>query len=271
MIGSPIGLRPTSAWYQLRYTQGGLFIRIHQSVANTVLEPITRTWEPAQLLASYLSLPSFIPPDKEAWGFGPILHRAQDASSWRTWFMKWPTLPQDENQRWEQKELFCISATLNLLFNELLKGKSSKWLTEPRGTLPQLLDIHYLQTSPEPGGGTLGVTLSPIVGAWVASLPDSTCHAELGDALFHAYHRLTGTQSDADRRSCHVYVEHPRWLTFSIPGSESGLHPDEQSSENPERGYSLVSHNVDDRVQQITLLAGLAKLNDLVRAWQQKP
>jgi hypothetical protein len=63
-----------------------------------------------------------------------------------------------------------------------------------------------------------------------------------------------------------VYLSGKRHLTFEIPSSKCcRLHPDNLNERDEKRGYVLVSNNIDYAVEQLTFLAGLACLHDLVR------
>lgn len=56
----------------------------------------------------------------------------------------------------------------------------------------------------------------------------------------------------------------PKWLNLTIPGNACGLDP-ENYHDTSKDGYELLPHNVDCSLQQLTFLAGLACLHDLVR------
>jgi hypothetical protein len=58
----------------------------------------------------------------------------------------------------------------------------------------------------------------------------------------------------------------PKWLNLDVPGDACGLDPGGYHDESLGHGYTLHPHNVDSSLQQLTFLAGLEKLHDLVRA-----
>ncbi len=57
------------------------------------------------------------------------------------------------------------------------------------------------------------------------------------------------------------------WLNIDCPGNACGLNPVHNAGYNIQKGlgYEFSSHNIESPVQQITLIAGLAALNDVSR------
>ena len=61
-------------------------------------------------------------------------------------------------------------------------------------------------------------------------------------------------------------IGHPKWIYLDVPGDACDLSPDNNSHNDMDQGYTLVPHNVDSGLQQLTFIVGLAKMHDLIRA-----
>jgi hypothetical protein len=79
------------------------------------------------------------------------------------------------------------------------------------------------------------------------------------------YHHLSGREKIWDGS---FYIGqsqgNPRWPFFRCPGDCACIGPD-HNWEGDEYGSGFYSHNVDTKIQQLTLLAGAIKLANLAR------
>ncbi len=116
-----------------------------------------------------------------------------------------------------------------------------------------------------PHGGSLGGEYSALLVRWLSSLPEGSI-PEVIQAMRVADNRMFGLQ-DWGESSFRTSVD-KGMLIISSPGQCCCLGPsyDEwESSAKRGLGYEVNPHNIDTSAQQITLLAGLAALNDKAR------
>ncbi|MCK4783836.1 MAG: hypothetical protein KAV87_08815 [Desulfobacteraceae bacterium] len=100
---------------------------------------------------------------------------------------------------------------------------------------------------------------------WLSSFELNTEIPEMVQAMQLAYGYMMDGLSDYDRRHFRAVVAHKGgWLNIDCPGTACGLYPSRGFVKEGE-GYEFCDHNVDNPMQQITLLAGLAALHDRAR------
>lgn len=130
-------------------------------------------------------------------------------------------------------------------------------------SFPQLMIVRTT-TANELHGGSLGGDVSIPFKQWLMSLGNDEINIpEMNNAMQIAYkkmYRLT----DYDKHSFFAHKKGEGRFITSCPGDACGLNPADWYDHKGE-GYRFSCHNVDSPLQQITLLAGLAKLHDLAR------
>ena len=62
-----------------------------------------------------------------------------------------------------------------------------------------------------------------------------------------------------------VFMQQPKWIHLECPGDACGLDPAYHSQPSLDDGMELVDHNCDTPLQQLTLLVGLIKIDELAR------
>lgn len=115
-------------------------------------------------------------------------------------------------------------------------------------------------------GGSLGGEYSVPLVKWLSSLFGNSI-TEMVDAMKIAYNRMFGLR-EFHKFNFRASVDYKDgWLNVDCPGDACGLNPVHNAGYNMERGlgYEFDCHNVDTSIQQITLLSGLAALNDKAR------
>ena len=148
----------------------------------------------------------------------------------------------------------AISASLTAFF----------WLAEfPRikttSKLPQLLTVQTI-TMKQMGGGGLGGVYSPVLCQWLKSLGETQI-PEVIRAMKTAYRRMYSLN-----RFSEYYFRAETddgWLIIDCPGDRCSIYPSERFSGNG--GCEFSCHNVDNSIQQTTLISGLAALHDRAR------
>ncbi len=155
-------------------------------------------------------------------------------------------------------EAYAISATYTFFSNIALFPEQQ--------TICQAPQLMTLQTMTEYDmhGGSLGGTYGKHVTAFLSTHGPHTALPYMIDAMKAAYDAMIGLR-EFDKHSFLADVAYENgWLNVSCPGDACGLHPSHYGTEKG-RGYEFSCHNVDNPAQQITLLAGLGALHDVVR------
>ena len=154
------------------------------------------------------------------------------------------------------KDVKAISATLTILTIYLRHSD-----TETSAPYPQLLTV---QTITEDGmhGGSLSGDISIPLYNFLKTFGE---HAELSKAIRamkFAHDTMVGNK-ELYQHSFGAYVKNGHFI-INCPGDACGLHPADWYAHEG-HGYEFSGHNVDSAIQQITLLVGLATLNDMAR------
>jgi len=153
---------------------------------------------------------------------------------------------------------FAVSATLTLFF-EFMRFPDC----ETTAKIPQLMTVGT-STTKESGGWYIGGDYSCELAAYLRSRPNGTI-PEMVLAMQIVHERMEGEIKSFYSHSFRAYTQgNDGWLNVDCPGDACGLHP-ANCHTNGDRGYEFTCHNVDQPIQQFTLLASLAALHDLAR------
>jgi len=172
----------------------------------------------------------------------------------------------------DDKCLFCEGTGLNYIMNwkgaQLVSASLTvlmSWLRYPKidttAKLPQLLTLQTI-TQCGPHGGSLSGEISIYMKDILASFLGKVRFTEITDAMRSCYDQMVGLR-EFHKWSFDAYIENGRFI-INCPGDACGLHPSDWYERKGE-GFEFSCHNVDSSIQQLTLIAGLAKLCDLVR------
>ena len=154
------------------------------------------------------------------------------------------------------KEAFAVSASLSFLFMPL---EHLQWSVP--SSRRQLMTILLSVQNSLDGGAFSGMFGIPLV-KWLSGMPIDRPIPEMVEAMERAYyHMFTRRKWDHGARFEAFVNDKDGWLNVSCPGQGCGMNP-KLGYMTSARGYEVHSHNVDNPVQQLTLLAGLAALHD---------
>ncbi|MBC7766514.1 hypothetical protein H7Y21_00775 [Arenimonas sp.] len=109
----------------------------------------------------------------------------------------------------------------------------------------------------------MSVILTPQVLTWINKQPEAHVK-EIQDAMRTAHSFMWDGASRSDRYGARIGS--PKWIHLDVPGDACDLSSDNNRHNEMDQGYTLVPHNVDSGLQQLTFIAGLAKMRDLIRA-----
>ncbi len=169
----------------------------------------------------------------------------------KDWFYDW-------------KLAYAVSASFTVIFH---------WMHFPEketsSLLPQLM-IVFTITRDEMHGGSLGGEYGVELCSWMRSLYLLTegiyAVTEMTEAMGIAHKKIFGAFRFGEEHYLWAKIQSDDgWLNVNCPGDACGLHPADSFGPQEGRGYKFACHNVDNPMQQITLLAGLAALHDKAR------
>lgn len=154
------------------------------------------------------------------------------------------------------KKVYTISASFTALTKlfQIFDGDTSS-------SFSQLITLHTI-TERDMHGGSLGGEISIALKKWLNYFKEHTEISEMAQAMAVTYSKMFGYDSYYDNSFWAVVREGGKF-TADCPGDACGIHPMDWCDEN--RGYKFTCHNVDNPMQQITLIAGLAALNNKAR------
>ncbi len=168
---------------------------------------------------------------------------------------------EGKNIRFDYTEAYAVSATLTTLF---------EFMTFPQFEtschLPQLITVKTV-TIRDSHGGSVGGEYSKEAVNWMKRHGPGEI-PEMISVMRSVWTKMDGEMRDYYDHSFHAWLgDSDGWLCTDCPGDACGLHPDHNASYDMREGlgFGFGSHNTDTPQQQLTLLASLATLHDLMR------
>lgn len=220
----------------------------------------------AEFYEKECGLSKYIPPNESTWGYGKIfkleLKKVSD-NSWVTWECKLPQKP-------DWKKLDEISASISDLAIAIS-------LFDP---MDEVFDSHQfmslecviVKSHNCLNGGSFSFFYSKEVLDYTVTIwEDEEKYFGIMDCMKKFYGRMAGKRDlDIMRHDFHIgqYQANPRCPTFRCPGNCACISP-EHLSRTDEYGARYVPHNIDSKIQQLTLLAGVIKLANIARVASQ--
>jgi len=216
-----------------------------------------------------LKLPAFIPPDAEAWGFGPriatVVDKDRDIVTWTC------RLPPAIPSRYEHAETGVdhqatvdVSASLQILIDAVSRQRSKN------DRIPQIAHVNLYLRETSVYSAPLSAMLSPVARKALRALlrndGDERITQRTHDAIARAIEIMFGWSLDFSRRSSRtMFLEDGRIMLMTF-GSATELSTDGMRIDDTP-GTELVPHNTDTPCQQLSLLWGLAALCDTLRPY----
>ncbi|HEY4509030.1 MAG TPA: hypothetical protein VJC13_01960 [Candidatus Paceibacterota bacterium] len=155
-------------------------------------------------------------------------------------------------------EAYAVSASLTTLL--LLMSFPEIETSSPN---PQLMTVQTM-TVREQHGGSLHGEYSTVLVEFLRTMGQSQI-PEMVIAMQEVHKMMEGRMADYHRHSFSAYtLGNEGCLNVSCPGDACGLNPGHMSIQEG-NGYKFSCHNVDQMIQQMTLLGALAALHDLAR------
>lgn len=259
-------------FYELDVLDEGrtLVIRIPKSIWTSLLNILTRR-DFLKPIEQNLGIPSFIEPGLLPWGFGPVfMTEAESHPDWITLLCELPQLISSVEEKtvpWNKS--VALSASLHWLFyclaavgrRENSEMQQHQLLEVSIGIYKEEYQYHLCITA----------EFSLAACAWLeAEIAKGDIHTryehpQLTLYMQRAYERLCGERSlDRFQLLCTcVQIYHPCCISFSTEGDRAGL--GSFTNHKEEYGLELYDHNIDNAMQQLVLLVGVAGLHSLAR------
>lgn len=276
-------------WYDLfwQVNPPTIGIRIHKDFIRDT-EPVSDNDPIVKHFKHEFSFSSFIGDFDKGFGFNNVFIRDKQADEFVDFLVKIPIIKKPtgkscdhcngsgEDSLLHHECLWCngkgkeyfydwdlaylISASFTVFFNllEFLKEETS-------ASILQLLVVRTMTQRDAHGGSLSGMFSIPLC-KWLGNIfqAKDTSIPEMISAMQVTYGYMSGELKEYEKHDFRAYAHDWKgWLNVSCPGNACGLHP--LRGTEVDRGYNFSCHNVDSPIQQITLLAGLAALNDRTR------
>ena len=275
-------------WYELSWNESekALVLSIHRDFIKnqkTDLEsaPIVK------MMAERLSLQPFAGDFTRNIGFGGIFERIREEDGFIQFRARIPQVKKNTGNKckeckgtgerkwggYKDKCLYCdgtgkewtmdwkevkaISASLTLLTIYMRHCE-----IETPAQHPQLMTFQTITEEGMHGGSISGDTSIPLYNFLLETFGEHVVLTEAIRAMKIAHGTMVGNQ-ELYQYSFNAYVQKGHFI-INCPGDACGLHPSDWYAHEG-RGYEFSCHNVDSAIQQITLLVGLATLNDMAR------
>lgn len=155
---------------------------------------------------------------------------------------------------------YAVSATLTTLFT---------WMRFPEMEtscpLPQLMTVQTTTLQTSGHGSEMFGEYSREAVRWMRRRGAGHI-PEMVLAMRSAWAEMDGRVKSVFVNDFRAYLSDDNgWLCTDCPGDACGIFPSHQRTGDGDRGYEFSSHNTDNPMQQLTILASLAVLHDLIR------
>lgn len=269
-----LALEALPRWYELAFEERAaraIVVRTHPRVRDHLLNELAGEDRNIASYAEAFGFGTYVPPsDLRGWGFPQHGNRssgerlATDTRGWTVWLFPLPHIGLGGREQPDWNSAYALSATLSVFFSALDSLHDVR--PEDLGEERQLLRVSLSVTKRSCYGAPISATLSQEALQRLPSTEQPMTFPDIGRAMRLACERLWGGALDDESIARHfeAYLDPPDRLHLRMPmGNAVGLDPEWQGR-LPGCGYDLVCHNTDMPLHQLTLLAGLARLHELL-------
>lgn len=210
----------------------------------------------------YEGLSDFIQPTESSWGYGEVF--TDKGVREDLWIIYECLLPKKPST----KKLIEVAASINDLAAIMSIFEP---VDDTDGDVHQLLSLEFIlpRSNNHFNGGAFSFFYSKEVLDYAATIwHDKGKYQSIIVCMQKTYLHLAGRrEANLMRHDFQVgcYQENLRLPTFRCPGNCACISP-EQFVDEDDFGVRYVPHNIDTKIQQFTLLAGILKLAEMARA-----
>jgi len=230
-----------------------LLIRAHRSVLSDI-NKLNQEYGPIVELNQELGLSAFKRRiNGFPWGFGKVFCPLEEGSEWMGWVCPLPKPGKNQG-----KQLLNISGSLRLLFSCLILSRPTMEINV------QLMQVTSWGVSPgQHCGHNINIDFSPRLQSWVGQ-GRLEHHAEaLAQSLITTFRYLGGHAPAGDEKCFRVITYGSRQFQIICGADGCNLTTNDMDMGNGE--FDVVSNNVQNVVQQLSLFFLLSKIHDLAR------
>ncbi|WKZ28876.1 MAG: hypothetical protein QY323_05105 [Patescibacteria group bacterium] len=269
-----LALEALPRWYDLAFEENAtrtIVVRTHPHVRDRMLNELMREDHAVASYVEAFGFGAYVPPSElRGWGFPQHGNRSSgepigtDVRGWNLWRFPLPHIGLGGREHPDWHSAYALSATLSVFFSALDGMRGVR--PEDLGNARQLMRVSMSVMKRSCYGAPISATLSQEALRRLPPAETPLAFPDIGRAMRLACERLWGEALDDDAIARHfeAYLEPPDQLHLRMPlGNAVGLDP-EWNGRLPGYGYDLVCHNTDMPLHQLTLLAGLARLHEIL-------
>lgn len=219
----------------------------------------------AEYTAKECKISAFIKPNEKGWGYGRVfqLGKSQVENDWVTWDCKLPYRPDWKKLDEISASISDLSVAISLFESKGEEFKDHQFLS---------LDCVIVKSQDYLNGGSFSFFYSKEVLDFAATIwGDNWIESEKYLAILNCMKKIYAHVAGKKyfymmRDDFHIgqHQANPRWPTFRVPGDCACISP-EQHSFDEDYGARYSPHNVDSKIQQLSLLVGVIKLANMAR------
>jgi len=248
------------ARYHITPTETGIAVAVNkQTIPNFKIASAGRMDE----IARYLKIPPFIKPSSDhEWGFGPVFKETQSPNpDFVLYSCDFPHV--FDKKQYNADGISAVLQSLSSLFTFI--GFSDGISNSP---VEQQMDIDLdLDRSATLYVAPISAEIYSTLVKWMRNNLNDSVASQIKESMKIGYLNMWNDKVYTPHVSeFRLFWNNPKWLILAVPGDAADLGPNMHQiydeSEN-ETGYRMTPHNVDSPHQQLTLLTGLAKLDEI--------
>jgi len=248
-----------------RYKLG---FNVENCVLSIVFEPGVYEWLCEEFKDEYildcdlsddLELPAFRKNKRGIWSYGDVGWLGTSQRGWPTWFFDLPIVEGSLDRNKAGEQLYGIAATLAHLFETL--SQCRVW---PFAVLEQQeIAVRMSVTKETLIGAHLYAAFSKRLKCHLLYLHDED-YELISLAMRSALAKMLSKQADALAEATAKLSSPPYGIVLELADGGCYLKPKAGACVYP--GMELAPHNMDTPIEQLSVLAGLAKLDEIARA-----
>jgi hypothetical protein len=247
-------------WYELSWDKKtpGIILRIHRDFIKNTEFDFLNSWQVKELMEDF-KFPEFKADFNQDIGFGGAFkNQGKNKDGFWNFLVEIPQIKTATGVDFRQADIISGSfTTLTNFLSSLCKKETSTPFSQLI-TLNTITKSNLIQK-----GYSFSGEISFLLRRWLADVSGRREIPEVIQAMKTAYQKMSVSFKYYENEF-RMNIWENGGLSISCPGDACSLYSD-QSVSNNTKGYKFGSDNVDNPMQQITLLAGLAALHDRAR------
>lgn len=251
------------AWFRMKFVSPGTIVfLVHENVLGWFKEIVPSNFGSAQDYSEDLLLKSFRQPDLNSWGYNETIRTVEsNEENWMRYEIDIPSQGKEGDEL-----VYATAASISILAQALRMIKTKYLPVSDPQTLPQLLVFETGVAKRDMCGAPIQAFYSRIIVEWAIKHQNHEVLNEIACAMKQSESVMYPDMFEAEGvNRFEAYVSHSCYLVLGV-GSRVALIPEgsKYNETDAETGYLVHGHNPDSITNQLALVAGLAKLYELV-------